>query len=66
MKKAADVISSDLTGERLTRNIPEADRLQHRTRFLDLHLVYESRSRQDGRALEDWLRAEQELLHRYA
>jgi DUF2934 family protein len=65
MKKAADVISSDLTGERLTRNIPEADRLQHRTRFLDLHLVYESRSRQ-GRALEDWLRAEQELLHRYA
>ena len=28
--------------------------------------LYESRGRQDGRDTEDWLRAEQQLLHQYA
>ena len=28
--------------------------------------LYESRGRQDGHQLEDWLRAEQELVHHYA
>ena len=28
--------------------------------------LYESRDRQDGHDVEDWLRAEQELFHHYA
>jgi Protein of unknown function (DUF2934) len=28
--------------------------------------LYESRGRQEGHQLEDWLRAEQELVHHYA
>ena len=28
--------------------------------------LYESRGRQDGHDVEDWLRAEQELFHHYA
>jgi len=28
--------------------------------------LYESRGRQDGHNIEDWLRAEQELVRRYA
>jgi len=29
------------------------------------YCLYESRGRQDGHAMEDWLRAEQELVHHY-
>jgi len=28
--------------------------------------LYESRGRQEGHQMEDWLRAEQELVHHYA
>lgn len=30
------------------------------------YCLYESRGRQDGHDIEDWLRAEQELVHHYA
>ena len=29
------------------------------------YCLYESRGRQDGHDIEDWLRAEQELVHHY-
>ena len=67
MKAVSDVIASDLTGEWLMggytggRSAPTHDEIARRA-----FSFYESRGRQDGHALEDWLRAEQELVHHYS
>ena len=67
MKKAADIITADATGEwgmgkytgrRLSPTHDEIARLAFS--------FYESRGRQDGYHIEDWLRAEQELVRHYA
>jgi hypothetical protein len=67
MKKAADFITADATGERgmgkytgrrLSPTHDEISQLAFR--------FYEARGRQDGYHIEDWLRAEQELVRHYA
>jgi hypothetical protein len=62
-----DVVIASLTGERLTaqptggRARPTIDEIAR----LAYHR-YEQRGRQNGRDVEDWLLAEQELRHHYA
>jgi hypothetical protein len=68
MKKAiADIAAADVTGERGMakytggRLSPTRDEIAQRAFSL-----YESRGRQDGHHIEDWLRAEQELVRHHA
>jgi len=67
MEKLADIVAADTTGERgmgkdtggrMWRTHDEISQLAFS--------LYESRGRQDGRHIEDWLRAEQELVRHYA
>jgi hypothetical protein len=67
MTKASDFITSQAegewgmgtyTGDRLTPSHEEIAQLAY--------CLYESRGRQDGHHMEDWLRAEQELVRHYA
>jgi len=62
-----DVVIGDLTGEgsmaprtggHTCPTVAEIARLAYQ--------FYEQRGRQDGRAVDDWLLAEQELRHHYA
>lgn len=67
MKKLANIATSNATGERRNRRhtglrtLSELDEISLRAFSL-----YESRGRQDGFDIEDWLRAEQELVQHYA
>ena len=67
MKEIAEIVAADTTGERGMgkytgyRLSPTHDEIA-RLAFS----LYESRGRQDGRDIEDWLRAEQELVRHYA
>jgi DUF2934 family protein len=67
MKKLADIVAADTTGERGMgkdsgrRLSPTHDEIAQLAVSL-----YESRGRQDGHHIEDWLRAEQELVRHYA
>ena len=67
MKEVADIITADSTGEwemgKYTgrRTSPPHDEIAQLAFSL-----YESRGRQDGHHIEDWLRAEQELVRHYA
>ena len=67
MKKADDIITADATGERgmgkytARRLSPTHDEIAQLA-----FGFYESRGRQDGYHIEDWLRAEQELVRHYA
>ena len=62
MKKVADIVIADITGEGAmgkytgSRLYPTHDEIAQLAFSL-----YESRGRQDGHHVEDWLRAEQEL-----
>ena len=67
MKEVADTDAAEITGEggmgkytggRLSPTHDEIARLAFS--------FYESRGRQDGRDIEDWLHAEQELVRHYA
>jgi len=67
MKEVADTDAAEITGEwgmgkdtggRLSPTHDEIARLAFR--------FYESLGRQDGRDIEDWLHAEQELVRHYA
>jgi hypothetical protein len=67
MKGVADTVVADITGEsgmgmytgrRLAPTHDEIAQLAFE--------FYESRGRQDGHQIEDWLRAEQELVRHYA
>ena len=66
MKKVADIVIADITGEGTmgkytgSRLYPTNDEIAQLA--FDL---YESRGRQDGHHVEDWLRAEQELMRHY-
>jgi hypothetical protein len=67
MKKVADIVTAYATGEQGMgkdtghRMSPTHDEIAQ----LAFNL-YESRGRQDGHHMEDWLRAEQELVRHYA
>ena len=67
MEEVADIVTSYATGEwgmeRYTgsRLAPTHDEIAQLAFSL-----YESRGRQDGHHIEDWLRAEQELVRHYA
>ena len=67
MKKVADIVIADITGEGTmgkytgSRLYPTNDEIAQLAFSL-----YESRGRQDGHHVEDWLRAEQELMRHYA
>jgi hypothetical protein len=67
MNQVADIVASYVTGEWSKgdytggRTAPTHDEIAHLAFSL-----YESRGRQDGHAMEDWLRAEQELVRHYS
>jgi hypothetical protein len=67
MKKLADIFAADTTGEwdigkyTGSRASPTHDEIAQLAFSL-----YESRGRQDGHHIEDWLHAEQELVRHYA
>ena len=66
MTKAADFVTSQAAGEGMGtytggRLAPTHDEIAQLAYFL-----YESRGRQDGQDMEDWLGAEQQLVHHYA
>ncbi|HEV7510195.1 MAG TPA: DUF2934 domain-containing protein [Candidatus Acidoferrum sp.] len=67
MTKASDFVTSQAAGEwgmgRYTggRRAPTHDEITQLAFSL-----YESHGRQDGHDVEDWLRAEEELVRRYA
>ena len=67
MKEVADIVAADITGDlsmgkytgrRVSPTHDEIARLAFS--------LYESRGREDGRDIEDWLAAEQELVRHYA
>jgi hypothetical protein len=67
MKEVVEILASDVTGEWSVGEYtgghagPTHDEIAKRAYHL-----FEARGRQDGSALEDWLRAEQELARHYA
>jgi len=67
MQKPADIVAADTTGEwdmgKYTggRTLPTHDEIAQLA-----YRLYESRGRQEGHHIEDWLRAEQELVRHYA
>jgi hypothetical protein len=67
MMKVADIVIANVTGEGTmgkytgSRLYPTHDEIAQLAFSL-----YESRGRQDGHHVEDWLRAEQELMRHYA
>ena len=67
MKQLADIVVADITGEwdmgKYTgrRTSPTHDEIAQLA-----YSLYESRGRQEGHQIEDWLRAEQELVRHYA
>ena len=67
MKGVAAIVAADTTGEwemgKYTgrRTSPTHDEIAQLA-----FTLYESRGRQDGHHIEDWLRAEQELVGHYA
>ena len=67
MKEVADFVAADITGERSMgkytgrRLYPMHDEIAQLAFSL-----YESRGRQDGHDIEDWLCAQQELERHYA
>jgi DUF2934 family protein len=67
MKETADILAGDITGERGMamytgrRTSPTHDEIAQLA-----FSFYESRGRHDGHHVEDWLRAEQELVRHYA
>jgi len=58
MKEIVDFVAADITGCQLYPTHDEIAQLAFS--------LYESRGRQDGHDIEDWLCAEQELVRHYA
>ena len=67
MKKVADIVIADVTGEGRMGKYTGSRLYQTNDEIAQLAFsLYESRGRQDGHHVEDWLRAEQELMRHYA
>jgi uncharacterized protein YbjT (DUF2867 family) len=66
-RKLADVVAADITGERSMGKDTGRHFSPTREEIAQLAFsLYESRGRQDGHDVEDWVRAEQELVRHYA
>jgi Protein of unknown function (DUF2934) len=62
-----DIVAADITGERGMGEDTGGRRSPTHDEIAQLAFsLYESRGRQDGHHVEDWLRAEQELVRHYA
>jgi len=67
MKEVADTVAAEITGERGIGKYTGGRLSPTYDEILQLAFsLYESRGRQDGHEIEDWLCAEQELVRRYA
>ena len=67
MKKPADIVAADTAGEwDMGKNTGRRTSPTHDETAQLAFSLYESRGRQDGHHIEDWLRAEQELVRHYA
>ena len=66
MKEIADVVAAGTSGERVTERNSDRFYPTHDEIALLAYSVYESRGRQEGHQMEDWLRAEQQLVDHYA
>jgi Protein of unknown function (DUF2934) len=67
MKKPADIVAAEATGEwGLGEYTGRRTSPTHEETAQLAFSLYESRGRQDGHHIEDWLRAEQELVRHYA
>jgi hypothetical protein len=65
--KASDFVTSQAAGEWGMGTYTGGPRTPTHDEIAQLAFsLYESRDRQDGHDVEDWLRAEQELVRRYA
>jgi hypothetical protein len=67
MKEVADIFVTETTGDRLMGKHTGGRLSSTHDEIAQLAFsLYESRGRQDGHHIEDWLRAEQELVRHYA
>jgi len=67
MTKASDFVTSHAAGEWGMATYTGGRRAPAHDEIAQLAFnLYESRGRQDGHDVEDWLRAEEELVQRYA
>ena len=67
MKKVADTVATDTTGDRGMRKDTSRRLSPTQDEIAQLAFrLYESRGRKDGHHIEDWLLAEQELMRLYA
>ena len=67
MKGKPDILAADITGEReMGKNTGSRTSPTHDEIAQLAFSLYEARGRQDGHHVEDWLRAEQELVRHYA
>jgi len=67
MTKASDFVTSQAAGEWGMGTSTGGRRAPTHDEIAQLAFsLYESRGRQDGQDVEDWLRAEKELVRRYA
>jgi DUF2934 family protein len=67
MKELADIVAADITGERgMGKYTGRCLSPTHDETAQLAFSLYESRGRQDGHDIEDWLRAEQELVRHYS
>jgi hypothetical protein len=67
MKDLADIVAADITGERGIGKYTGRRPSPTQGEIAQLAFtLYDSRGRQDGHDIEDWLRAEQELVRHYS
>lgn len=67
MKRKVDALASAVTSELMMETNSELGMPPTHEEIAQVAFsLYESRGRQDGQQLEDWLRAEQELVRHYA
>ena len=65
-REAAIALEHTLAPTGMEKNIGRRSYPTHDEIAQLAHSLYESRGRQEGQQLEDWLRAEQELVRHYA
>jgi hypothetical protein len=66
MEKVADIVAAETTGELGMGKYTGGHLAPTQDEIAKLAFsLYESRGRQDGHDIEDWLRAEQELVRHY-
>ena len=66
MKEVADIVAADTTGELGMGKYTGRHFTPTQNEIAQLAFgLYESRGRQDRRDIEDWVRAEQELVRHY-